>query len=92
MPRPQALAWAAKARGVNAHIVMPSNSLEVKVAAVRGYGASVTLCEPSKSGREDAAAVILAKLPNAKLIHPSNDPAVICGQGTVGEVFADTDR
>lgn len=64
---------------------MPSNSLPVKIAAVRGYGAKVTLCEPTTNGREDAAAAILARLPNARLIHPSDDPHVICGQGTVGE-------
>jgi threonine dehydratase len=37
----QALAWAAKQMGIPAYIVMPSNSPEVKKAAVIGYGAEV---------------------------------------------------
>jgi threonine dehydratase len=37
----QALAWAAKQMGIPAYIVMPSNSPEVKKAAVKGYGAEV---------------------------------------------------
>ena len=35
----QALALAARMRGIPAHVVMPSNSAEIKKAAVRGYGA-----------------------------------------------------
>ena len=37
----QALALAAKWRGVNAYVVMPSNSSPVKIAAVKGLGAEV---------------------------------------------------
>ncbi len=42
----QALAWAARQMGMPAFIVMPSNSPNVKVDAVRGYGAEVIFCEP----------------------------------------------
>lgn len=80
----QALAWAANVKGVNAHIVMPRNSMAVKVAAVRGYGASITLCENTKTGREDACNAVLAGLPHSTLVHPYNDSRVQCGQGTVG--------
>lgn len=80
----QALAWAARANGVNAHIVMPSNSMVVKMSAVRGYGASITLCENTTTGREKTAAAVLSALPHSVLVHPYNDPRVQCGQGTVG--------
>src|SRR5262245_45700591 len=40
----QALARAAGLRKIQAHIVMPSNSSKVKVIAVEGYGAKITLC------------------------------------------------
>lgn len=63
---------------------MPSTSRAVKVTAVRDYGASITFCEPVKFGREKATEEILARIPHALFVHPSNDPHVICGQGTLG--------
>ncbi|KAJ2960808.1 hypothetical protein NQZ79_g3812 [Umbelopsis isabellina] len=51
----QALALAAKIRGIPAYVVMPNNSPEVKKSAVRGYGAQVIECEPTLQAREDAA-------------------------------------
>ncbi|CAB1101655.1 unnamed protein product [Ectocarpus sp. CCAP 1310/34] len=80
----QALAWAASVRGIPAQIVMPRSCMAVKVDAVRGYGASVTLCENSKSSRESTAADIVSKLPGSSLIHSSNDARVQCGIGTIG--------
>ena len=47
----QALALAARMRGIPAHVVMPSNSAEIKKAAVRGYGAEVIECEPTLEAR-----------------------------------------
>src|SRR5258708_19171370 len=43
----QALALAAKLRGIPAHVVMPSNASPVKRSAVEGYGGHVILCEPT---------------------------------------------
>src|SRR5919197_5999 len=40
----QALALAARLRGIPAHIVMPSNASPVKRRAVEGYGARVIQC------------------------------------------------
>jgi threonine dehydratase len=47
-----ALALAAKLRGINAHVVMPSNAPEIKKKAVEEYGASITFCEPTLAARE----------------------------------------
>lgn len=77
-----ALAYAARQRGIPAHIVMPSNSPAVKKTAVRGYGASVTECEPTQAAREAAAAAV-SRATLARFVHPSENPLVIAGQGTL---------
>lgn len=48
----QAIAMAAKLRGIPAHIVMPENAPEVKKKAVKGYGARITFCRPTLKARE----------------------------------------
>src|SRR5580700_5033258 len=77
----QALALAAKLRGIPAHIVMPSNASPVKRRAVEGYGARVISCEPKLEAREATAAAVLAET-GATLIPPDNHADVIAGQGT----------
>lgn len=78
----QALALAAKLRGIEAHIVMPKNSSAVKIRAVEGYGAHVYLCEPNQVARETMAAEVVAKT-GGTLIPPYNFSDVIAGQGTL---------
>ena len=77
----QALALAARLRGVPAHIVMPENSPGVKVAAVRGYGARIIFCPPTQRDREQTLEKVVART-GAVFIHPYNDPGIIAGQGT----------
>lgn len=85
----QALALAARTRGVPAHIVMPSNAPAVKQAAVRGYGAEITLCEPTLAAREETArAIVVAE--GKHFVHPYNDPLIIAGQaGAAAELIED---
>ncbi|MFM1804507.1 MAG: hypothetical protein RL136_1386 [Planctomycetota bacterium] len=78
----QALALAARMRGIAAHVVMPSNSAEVKKAAVRGYGARIIECEPTLEARESTAARVIAET-GGTMIPPYNHPDVIAGQGTI---------
>jgi len=78
----QALALAARMRGIPAHVVMPSNSAEIKKSAVRGYGASIIECEPTLEARESTAARVIAETGGA-MIPPYNHPNVIAGQGTI---------
>ncbi|MEE2828360.1 MAG: pyridoxal-phosphate dependent enzyme, partial [Myxococcota bacterium] len=78
----QALALAAKERGIPAHIVMPSSAPAVKQRAVAGYGGLITLCEPTLDARTQTAARIEAET-GATLLHPYDHPDVIAGQGTV---------
>ncbi len=75
----QAIALAAKLRGVRADIVMPKGSNAVKVKAVEGYGAFVHFAE--QKDRETAAENI-ANERGATIIPPYNHPDIIAGQGT----------
>lgn len=77
----QAIAYAAKALGVKAFIVMPSNSPAVKVNAVKGYGAEITFCEPNQAARESTVQKIISET-GAAFIHPYDDDRVITGQAT----------
>jgi threonine dehydratase len=77
----QALAWAAQQMGIPAFIVMPSNSPQVKKAAVLGYGAEVIECEPTLQAREETLEKVLART-GAHMVHPYNDYRVIAGQAT----------
>jgi threonine dehydratase len=76
-----ALALAASRRGIPAHIVMPSNSPDIKKAAVEGYGGRITLCEPTLEARESTCDRLIEET-GATLIHPYDDARVIAGQGT----------
>lgn len=82
----QALALAAKLRGIAAHIVMPTNTAAAKVNAVREYGARVILCEPTLKSREETADRV-AQETGGIYVPPYNHPDVIAGQGTVALEF-----
>jgi threonine dehydratase len=77
----QAIALAARIRGVPAHIVMPKNATKVKKAAVAGYGGRITYCEPTLQARESTLKAIQEKT-GASFIHPYDNELVIAGQGT----------
>ena len=88
----QALALAARIRGIPAHVVMPSNAPGVKRRAVEEYGARVVACEPTLEARERAAAAVVAET-GATFIPPYDHADVIAGQGTVAlELLADVSR
>jgi threonine dehydratase len=85
----QALALAARVRGIPAIIVMPRTAPAVKRAAVEGYGAEVVTCEPTLAAREETLAAVVART-GAHVVHPYNDARVIAGQGTAAlELLAD---
>jgi threonine dehydratase len=79
----QGLALAAKKMNVNATIVMPVTTPEIKVDAVRSRGANVVLI----GDNYDAAATHANQLVQEQgltYIHPFDDPDIIAGQGTIG--------
>ena len=74
-----ALAFAAAARGIPCVVVMPDDAPPIKIAAVRGYGAEVTLC---RRAEREAACRRKIERRGMTLVHPYEEPAVIAGQGT----------
>lgn len=77
----QAIAYAAGLRGIPATIVMPRNAPPVKVAAVKGYGATIVWAGNHPLDREQQLQSVLEQT-GAIFVHPSNDGHVIAGQGT----------
>lgn len=77
----QALALAARVRGIPAHIVMPRDAPSVKKAAVAGYGARIIECEPTSDAREAAVAGVIAET-GAVEVHPYDNDHIIAGAGT----------
>ena len=86
-----AIAFAARARGIPAQVVMPKTAPAVKKAAVAGYGARILECEPTLAAREAAVAAVVRET-GATLIPPYDHPAVIAGQGSCFlELWQDVD-
>ena len=77
----QALALAARLRGIPAYIVMPNNAPAVKKAAVAGYGGQITYCVPTLQARETTLVQVVQET-EATVVHPYNNYQVIAGQGT----------
>ena len=75
------LSYAAGRRGIPCAVVMPRTAPQAKKDAVRGYGGTITECEPSTSSREQVFARVQAQT-GADFVHPYNDPRVIAGQAT----------
>jgi threonine dehydratase len=76
-----ALAYAARARGIPAWVVMPENAPKVKQENVRRFGATIRFCAPTVEAREAACADV-QRDSGAILVHPFDDARVIAGQGT----------
>lgn len=76
-----AVARAALLRGITAHIVMPHNSAQVKIAAVRCLGVEPVFCEPDSDSRQ-AVADEVQRRTNATFVHPFDNADVMAGQGT----------
>ncbi len=87
----QAVAYAARALGKQAVIVMPEAASIVKQEATRGYGAEVVLRGRSFQEALDHA----LSLTDARFVHPYDDDGIMAGQGTIGleilEDFRDVD-
>jgi threonine dehydratase len=77
----QAVALASGMRGIEAHIVMPRTSSEVKKRAVRGYGGIVVECEPNETARDEMGRRLVGET-GGTFIPPYNHPDIVAGQGT----------
>jgi threonine dehydratase len=85
----QGVAYAARAVGAKAVIVMPSNAPEVKKQATAALGAEIVTVGPASSDRKIKAEELEAQF-GYVMIPPYDDPQIIAGQGTCGlEIIED---
>lgn len=85
----QGVAYAARAVGAKAVIVMPSNAPEVKKRATEALGAEIVMVGPASSDRQSKAEELAAKF-GYVMIPPYDDPQIVAGQGTCGlEILED---
>jgi len=78
----QGVALAARHLGVDAVIVMPTVTPEIKIKAVKKLGATVVI-EGDDFDETCAFATRMALEQKREFIHPYDDPQVIAGQATV---------
>jgi threonine dehydratase len=85
----QGVAYAARALGTKAVIVMPKNAPAVKREATAALGAEIILVGPGSAERQ-AKAEEVATDKGYVIIPPYNDEKIIAGQGTIGlEILED---
>ncbi len=78
----QAVAWAAREEGVDCLVQMWEGVSPLKVAATRGYGATVDLSPPDPATAYDRA-LALSQEDGRVFVHPHSDPLVVTGHGTI---------
>lgn len=79
----QGVAYAARAAGIPAVIIMPQDAPALKIANTRALGAEVVLYDRATEDR-DAIGAELSSTRGLSLIKPFDNADVIAGQGTVG--------
>jgi threonine dehydratase len=85
----QGVAYAARALGAKAVIVMPKNAPAVKREATAALGAEIVFVGPGSAERQ-AKAEELAAQHGYAIVPPYNDEMIIAGQGTMGlEILED---
>lgn len=84
----QGVAAAARAHGIPAVIIMPSDAPAAKVTGTKGLGAEVVPYDRATEDR-DALGARLAAERGLTLIKPFDEPEVIAGQGSCGLEIAE---
>ena len=85
----QGVAYAARALGAKAVIVMPKNAPAIKREATAALGAEIVLVGPGSAERQSKAEELAAQYGYA-IVPPYNDEKIIAGQGTMGlEILED---
>jgi threonine dehydratase len=80
----QALAYACQLTGKRCTVVMPHNSAQVKVEAVREYGATVDLINVRDVSRSERVRQLAAESGDAYVASPYDDSLVIDGNASLG--------
>ena len=81
----QALAYACQLTGKRCTVVMPHNSAQVKVEAVREYGATVDLINVRDVSRSERVHQLAAESGDAYVASGYDDPLVIEGNASLGK-------
>ncbi len=81
----QAMAMACSLLGKSCIIVMPHNSAQVKIEAVREYGGVADLVEVNTTSRAARLAELARQYPEARIASAFDDPLVIEGNASLGE-------
>jgi threonine dehydratase len=85
----QALAYASGVEGIDALVVMWQTASPMKIAAARGYGATIDTEAPDIPAAFQRLEELIEST-GRTLVHPYDDPLVMAGQGTVGvEILED---
>jgi threonine dehydratase len=85
----QGVAYAARALGAKAVIVMPKNAPAIKREATAALGAEIVFVGPGSAERQAKAEELAAQYGYA-IVPPYNDEMIIAGQGTMGlEILED---
>ena len=85
----QGVAYAARALGVKAVIVMPENAPAIKREATAALGAEIVFVGPGSAERQRKAEELAAQH-GYVIVPPYNDEQIIAGQGTIGlEILED---
>jgi threonine dehydratase len=85
----QAVAYASALEGIDALVVMWQTASPMKIAAARGYGATIDTEAPDIPAAFERLDELI-ETTGRTLVHPYDDPLVMAGQGTVGvEILED---
>src|ERR1700678_431753 len=85
----QGVAYAARALGTKAVIVMPNNAPAIKREATAALGAEIVFVGPGSTERQLKAEELAARH-GYVIVPPFNDEQIIAGQGTMGlEILED---
>jgi len=86
----QGVAFAARALGVKAVIVMPRNAPKFKLSGTAALGAEIVPVDTASSNERMRRAEELARQHGYVVVPPYNDEQIIAGQGTIGlEILED---
>jgi threonine dehydratase len=85
----QGVAYAARALGTKAVVVMPNDAPAIKREAAASMGAEIVLVGPGSLERQNRAEELAARH-GYVIVPPFNDEQIIAGQGTMGlEILED---
>lgn len=80
----QAVAFAARAFGLRAVVVMPGSAPDIKKDGIRRHGGEVVIAGATRSAEQLARAEAIAAEEGLEMVPPFEHPDVVAGQGTCG--------